>query len=476
MFGASQAHGEDYLATALKLTDEFRGQLEQLADWCDQQGLAEQAVETRNWVRPRDPTRLYVSVLPDTIGSPDPPEGASGDILTWHKKFYALRSSQAGRYYALARKAVKAKQASLAFDLIMAALHEDPDHKSIRQMLGFRQYRGQWLTNYEIKRARLGFVWHDRFGWIKRSHVERYEKGERFYQGRWISAEEDAQLHADIRRGWIIATEHYNILTNRSIEEAVALGAKLEGLYRVWKQIFIRYYASESLVAGLFEGRAANLQLPQHNVVYFRNRQEYMATLRPNTPNIEISLGIYIHGTTLVSKKPAAYFFAGNDSDEPTLFHEATHQLFHESRKVSRMVGHGGNFWVIEGVAMYFESLKQEGGSHVLGGFDAERNQMARIRLLEPQYHFYEPLAKFCELNITDIQKNADRIAKRYTQAAGLFFFLMHYDNGRYRDAAVAYLNAVYNAQDNVQTLSQFTGKSYAELDKEYQEFMAKGG
>ena len=432
---------EDYVAAALKLTADFRAKLEQLADLCHQRGLSEQAAETRGWVRPRDPTRLFVSVLPVEVGPPAPPEGASTEVAAWHKRFYELRSEQAGNYYALARKAVKAGHASLAFDLIMAALHEDPDHKSIRQMLGFRQYRGQWLTNYEMKRAQEGYVWHERFGWIKRNLVGQYEEGKRAHEKGWISAEEDARLHADIRNGWVIQTEHYNILTNHSSEEGVALGAKLEGLYRVWKQLFIRYYASEAQVAGLFEGRAARLQLPQHNVVYFRNRQEYVAALGPGYPSIGISLGIYISGPTPgptpgpppISKKSAMYFFAGEDSDVPTLYHEATHQLFHEYRQVSQMVGQGGNFWVIEGVAMYFETLKQENGSHVLGGFDAERIEVARIRLFEPKYRFYEPLAKFCELNISDIQGDQDLIAKRYTQAAGLFFFLMHYDDGRYR-------------------------------------------
>ena len=473
--GSLAVAAEGYTATALKLTDDFRTELEGLAKWCDERGLAEQAEETRGWVRPPDPTRLFVSVLPDDIGPPDPPEGASSDVAAWHKRFYQLRREQAGSYYSLARKAVKAGHASLAFDLIMSALREDPDHKSIRRMLGFQQYRGKWLTNYEKERARKGYVWHERFGWIKRNYVSQYEEGNRLYDGRWITADEDARLHADIRNGWVVSTEHYNILTNHSIEGAVALGAKLEGLYRVWKQLFIRYYATETQVASLFEGRAARLQLPRHNVVYFRNRQEYVETLRPNSPSIDISLGIYIHGITTISKKSAMYFFAGEDSDLPTLFHEATHQLFHESRKVSQMVGHGSNFWVIEGVAMYFESLKQENGSHVLGGFDTERVQVARIRLLTPEHHYYEPLATFCELNITDIQSDQKLIAKRYTQAAGLFFFLMHYDNGRYRDAVVAYLNAVYSAHDSPQTLSQLTGKTYEELDQQYVEFLRDG-
>ncbi|MHB8898180.1 MAG: hypothetical protein ACYC6Y_05495 [Thermoguttaceae bacterium] len=474
---ARSGGAEDYLAATLKLTDQYRAELGELAAWCDEKKLGDQGQATRNWVKPRDPTRLYVSVLPDAVGPPEPVEGASADVTAWHKRFHELRAGQAGSYYTLARKAVKAGQASLAFDLIMAALREDPDHKSIREMLGFRQYRGQWLTNYEVKRAQDGYVWHDRFGWIKRNQVGQYEEGKRLYQGRWITAEEDARIHAEIHSGWLVPTEHYNILTNRSIEEAVALGTRLEGLYRVWKQLFIRYYASEAQVAGLFEGRAARLQLPQHNVVYFGDRQGYVAALKPNVPSIDISLGIYVHGATAISQKPAMYFFAGQDSDEPTLFHEATHQLFHETPtwQISPAVGQGGNFWVIEGVAMYFESLKEQDGFHVLGGFDAERNRVAGIRLFQPEYRFYEPLTQFCQLGIAQLQGDQERIFARYTQAAGLFFFLMHYDNGRYRDAVVSYLSAVYSGRDNPQTLSRLTGKSYEELDKEYQDFMAEG-
>lgn len=475
--GGSPASGaEDYSAAITKLVDDYGQDLEELALWCDEQGLAAQAAETRGWLKPRDPNRLFISVLPDEVGPPDPPEGAGADVVSWHKRFHQLRREQAGAYYTIARKAAKVKQASLAFDLIMAALRENPDHESIRRLLGFRQYRGQWMTQYEMKRARVGYVWHKRFGWIKRGHVAQYEEGKRYYNGRWITAEQDAQLHADIRNGWVISTEHYNILTNRSIEEAVALGEKLEGLYRVWKQLFIRYYATDAQVAGLFEGRAANIQLPQHNVVYFRDRADYIRTLKPYSPGIEISLGIYIHGIrdpNAITQEPAAYFFAGQDSDEATLQHEAVHQLFHESRRVSSNVGRESNFWVIEGVAMYFESLKEENGSHVLGGFDTQRVLDARYRLLKTR--FYIPLSDFCSLGMGDIQQHKD-IGMLYSQAAGLFFFLVHYDNGRYRDNVVDYLNAVYNGTDSPDTLSRLTGQPLEELDRQYAEFMVQGG
>jgi hypothetical protein len=59
-----------------------------------------------------------------------------------------------------------------------------------------------------------------------------------------------------------------------------------------------------------------------------------------------------------------------------------------------------------------------------------------------------------------------------YSQAAGMTHFLMFYEGGRYRDALVAYLSAVYNGQDDLETLSKLTGSSYSELDKQYRAYM----
>jgi hypothetical protein len=143
------AGAEDHSAMATRLVDGYREKLAQLANWCDQQGLADQALLTREWLKPRDPARLFVPVLPAEVGPPPPPQDEPQSVAEWHKRFYGLRQEQAGAYYVLARKAVKASHASLAFDLIMAALRENPDHDAIRKLLGFRQYRGRWLTNYE---------------------------------------------------------------------------------------------------------------------------------------------------------------------------------------------------------------------------------------------------------------------------------------------------------------------------------------
>ena len=102
-------------------------------------------------------------------------------------------------------------------------------------------------------------------------------------------------------------------------------------------------------------------------------------------PNIGISGGVYDPDETR-----QAYFFAGKGADERTLYHEATHQLFALSRPISPEVVRKGNFWIVEGIAMFMESLRVEDGYCVLGGFDDERMHAARYRLLHD--HFYVPL------------------------------------------------------------------------------------
>ena len=133
-------------------------------------------------------------------------------------------------------------------------------------------------------------------------------------------------------------------------------------------------------------------------------------------PNIGISTGVYVDQTR------RAYFFAGKGSDERTLYHEATHQLFHESRPVSPEVVRKGNFWIIEGIAMFMESLRQEDGYCVLGGFDDERMHAARYRLLHD--HFYVPLDELVGYDMEKLQKDP-RIGTLYSQSAGLTHFLV---------------------------------------------------
>jgi hypothetical protein len=222
---------------------------------------------------------------------------------------------------------------------------------------------------------------------------------------------------------------------------------------------------TEKQVAELFAGRGAGRNgMPRHSVVYFRNRDEYVQSLRAAFPNVAGSVGVYVERTR------RAYFFAGETSDDRTLLHEATHQLFHESRRVAPTVGRAANFWIIEGIAMYMETLREEQGFHVLGGWDDARIQAARVRLLNDS--FYVPLAELTAYGMDKFQPGQPRVATLYSQAAGLTHFLIHYDHGRHRDALVDYLSAVYRGAAPPDLLSRLTRTSYGELDRQYRQYM----
>jgi hypothetical protein len=71
-----------------------------------------------------------------------------------------------------------------------------------------------------------------------------------------------------------------------------------------------------------------------------------------------------------------------------------------------------------------------------------------------------------------DRMQQDPRLRTLYSESSGLAHFLMHASGGRYRDVLVDYLIVVYSAHDRPSTLSELSGKSYEELDREYRAFI----
>ena len=272
--GAEDAERREAQSLQAKYADD----LKQLAAWCEEKGLMAEARQTLAVLGPHDPMKFYLPILPDDVAPAKLPEGASKDAEEWNAKLGKLRREQSAALYDLAKRIVRTRHAGLAMDLVLDAIRANPDNESLRRMLGYQKFQNQWHTIYEVKKYHAGMVWNDKFGWLPKSHVRRYEDGQRFFEGKWISAAEDAQRHADINSGWVVETEHYSIRTNHSIEAAVGLGLKLEDLYHLWEQMFIRYFASDADILELFDGRAKiQHAVPmQFKVVCFRDHNEYV--------------------------------------------------------------------------------------------------------------------------------------------------------------------------------------------------------
>jgi hypothetical protein len=199
------------------------------------------------------------------------------------------------------------------------------------------------------------------------------------------------------------------------------------------------------------------------NVVLFRDRQQYLDYLRPYEPQIDMSLGAYRHA------QRTAFFYEGDTDLAATWRHESTHQLFHEVGRASADVGALSNFWIIEGVAIYMESLVVRDGFATVGGIDADRLQYARYRALNEG--FYVPLAELAAWGRQQLQQDP-RIGRLYSQSAGLAHFFLDSQGGRHRRAFVASLRDVYAGRDNQRSLAQHAGATYDELDRQYAQFL----
>ena len=368
-----------------------------------------------------------------------------------------------------ARQAAEAGEVSRAFQLAACALVEDPDHAEARRVLGYELVEGQWLTPYGKQMHAAGRQWHPKFGWIAPDDLPRYERGERRAGRRWLSAEADRTLHEKIDRGWQIRTDHFSVTTNHSLEAGVELASELEAVYQLWRQLFAGCFLSKQEVRDLFAGkRQARGQSKPFKVVYYRTRDEYVAALRGRQPRIADTQGIYFDNLG------TSYFFADEDGDaatrNATLYHEAVHQMFYESLDGGKNVGQLSNFWIVEGIAVYFESLQRQSDSRfLLGSPTAGRMPAAIHRRLVDNY--YIPLAELVALGKQNLQRRDD-LAPFYSQAAGLATFLMQYDGGRYREPLAQYLQAVYAGKATDSTLADLCGTTFDELDRQYSEFL----
>ena len=84
------------------------------------------------------------------------------------------------------------------------------------------------------------------------------------------------------------------------------------------------------------------------------------------------------------------------------------------------------------------------------------------------------PFDKLVRMGKRDVQGHP-HVAKLYSQIAAMASFLMHYDDGRYREALVNTLAAIYDGNGDPDLLARATGVSYAELDNQYRAYMEIG-
>ena len=246
------------------------------------------------------------------------------------------------------------------------------------------------------------------------------------------------------------------------------MGRKMEKLYRVWKQLFLHFYATDQQIYALFENKTVKFApYPKHRIMLFKSSGDYHSYRARQGEDIAWSTGVYAYNTKTGG---VAYFVAG-DENESTMYHEVTHQLFNESCKTNPSRGKYQNYWVIEGAATFMESLHDSNNFHIVGGFDSERMKSARIYFNNS--NFYIPIQEFVRLSDSTWKAYPD-VNRLYAQACGFSNFLVFYDGGKYLDAFVRILFYFYAGKDTAETVSRHTGVSYETLDAEYKEYITR--
>ena len=453
---------------------EFEKAMGELADTCEAKGSVSDAERIRRLSVPLDEQTQNVDDLPTEV-QPDIPVNAPPFEQEWRTRLRKLQTDYAQDLYSLSRRAIHAGLPSFAFDLVREVAFQNPDHAMARKMLGFVRYEDGWTTPFQASMQRRGFVWHPKFGWLPRTHVERYENGERYYNGHWISAEREAAIRSDFRNAWEVRTEHFEILTDYSLERGVELGVALEDFHRFFMREFAAFFSTPQQIEALFDAGSANPRETddRHVIHYYRSREEFISRLKPKQPNIEVSNGLYMPADR------TAYFYHDPDkldTNMETMFHEVTHQLLGESTRRPVDAGLNANFWIIEGIACYMESFDRTDGRLSVGNPLHPRIHWARVRVLEEG--FYVPMQKFTSLGMNQFQHAGDvpTLQRYYSQATGLTHFFLQYEEGRYRDALISYLTEIYSpdarVRARIQGLDQLTGVSFSELDQEYKAYL----
>lgn len=468
---------------------EFAREMNALADFCEANSFFTDAERIRIRASSTEQGSIDFDDLP-TQKLPELPKQLGPIETQWRTKLRALETDYAVDLYLLARRSMKQRHASFAFQLIRELVFFDPDHKSGRELLGYVTYGDEWTTPFSRSMRSSGFLDHPQYGWIRNNLVERFEQGERLYRGRWMSVEKEASLRKEFRNGWEIQTEHFHIKTNHSLEKGVQISRQLEAFHRFFLREFAAFFSTPVQMQKLFGSGAVSkdTRQGQHQIYYFANRDEFVAALKSKNQQTLIATGFYLpHERT-------AFFYHDDDPEQAeanreTMFHEVTHQLLGESSSATYDVGEHRNFWVIEGIACYMESFELDHSGETastepdrtnlktnIGDPKHPRIYWARRKALQDD--FYIPMERFMLYGKKEFQSAPDNetLHAYYSQATGLVHFFMHYEDGLYRDAFIDYLSQVYSPIERVRTrpdsLDKLTQVPFATLDQQYRDYL----
>lgn len=370
----------------------------------------------------RAPDRT-IAFLPQSTGSPVPIQELGSQVVASAARGQAPHSAWA-KYIAIWR-----------------AHHESPDDSAIRQQLQIP------LGKSAIETSRPGRTSPPFLGWRPGSF--------RVVQ----------TPHFQIRIRFPAANDRDDFDT-----AVTELAGELENIFCVWTQVFFplwwesstiqqacsgwdpeRSTASEFCHAPTRRTRAGSLR--RHQVVVFATDAEYQEAIQSRRLAGGAVMAV-ASSTGFYSSRLRNSFFVLNE-DTATRAHEICHQLFSEAthssvgaslRQASLLTNHP-DFWLVEGIAGYFESLRFDGAFATVGGWESPRLQYARYRHIVAQ----QPIESMAALRgsqsavLARVRSSSGAdLAGWYAQAITRAHAMMDANGGRFRSTLLRQLARVY--------------------------------
>lgn len=192
---------------------------------------------------------------------------------------------------------------------------------------------------------------------------------------------------------WQVETPHFQIFSHADKDATRDVAADMERVFWVWTQLFFPLWESKPQVALHLKGTTADRSIAstltrsrmrlttrrKMRVVLLKNASDYARTLGQSMPGIGQSTGFYS------DERRTSFFYPSDSTDAvATQRHELVHQLFREATRsglAGDSPGRESDFWLVEGIAGYFESLRFDQRRATVGGWDSPRLQYSRYRV-----------------------------------------------------------------------------------------------
>jgi hypothetical protein len=415
-------------------------ELESVAAWAATNGLKDDAsklVATMRKIDPEYPGLAKAKAAADK-SEPQKDEAKLSELKTsLAKRVDDANDKNAKRLFELATSCMKLGLFTAAFDLINDVIEADPDHKKARDILGYawEPTSKTWITKWEADMRKKAFLTDE--GWVKKEDKAKWDKGLREYAGKWVTKEEEERIRKrNEYNPFTVESEHFQVQTNLGRKQALEFANLLEDFHHQFFRFYVGFY-DQVAGAKLLFNQAKNAK--RHVVKVFPSQVEYLTFVKAEKGNNQL---LRDSGGFFAPEDRCSYFYwSEREQTLDTLYHEVTHQLFGETKPQSG--GSQGNNWVVEGIASYMETWEKIDGKWLPGHkLDSPRLGLAKGYLAKVTGW---SLASFIRIDHHEFHET-DR-GLNYALSAALCHFLLHGEEGIYRDPFIQFISAYYGGK-----------------------------